>query len=187
MKKAGSILLSAVLMTSLLAGCGDKAGNEGAQSTETTFVDGKYSPPITISIGKQQDENAGKYFEGESLNDNVLTRWGVENLGIKVETTLLGGDGAQYNNKLRLSLTGSEKLPHVIPVYDTMLMNDLIQSGRVKDITDDIKNEMPERLKEIYKQYPTTFNPIIQDGKWHANFSAVNGRASYAHSSRLAR
>lgn len=165
MRKIGSMLLAAALMTSLLAGCGSKGGNEGNEGAGSTLVNGKYDPPITISIGKQQDENAGKYLEGESLNDNVLTRWGVENIGIKIETSLLGGDAAQYNNKLRLALTGSENLPNVIPVYDTMLMNDLIQSGRVKEITEDVKNYMPERLKEIYKQYPTTFNPVIQDGK----------------------
>jgi len=164
MRKVGTILLTAALMTSLLAGCGNK-DNEVNQASGSTLQDGKYDPPITITIGKQLDENAGKYFEGESLNDNVLTRWGVDNIGIKIETSLLGGDAAQYNNKLRLALTGSEKLPNVVPVYDTMLMNDLIQSGRVKEITEDISNYMPERLKEIYKQYPTTFNPVIQDGK----------------------
>jgi len=168
MKKVGKVLTTAVLtaglLAGLLAGCSN-GGNGPAPAANSTLKDGKYDPTITISIGKQLDENAGKYFEGESLNDNVLTRWGVDNLGIKVETTLLGGDAAQYNNKLRLALTGSEKLPDVIPVYDTMLANDLIQSGRVKELTEDIKNYMPERLKEIYKQYPSTFNPVINDGK----------------------
>lgn len=151
-------------MTGLLAGCG--SDNKGSSSAaEATLKDGKYDPPITISIAKQQDENAGKYINGESLNDNVLTRWGKEHLGIQIETTLLGGDATQYNTKLRLALTGSEKLPDVLPVYDTSLENDLIQSGLVKDITEDISKYMPERLKEIYKEYPTAFNPVIQDGK----------------------
>jgi putative aldouronate transport system substrate-binding protein len=165
MKKKTSILLSAaVLVTGLLAGCA--ANNNGSTSApEAKLKDGKYDPPITITISKQQDENAGKYLPGESLNDNVLTRWGVNNLGINIQTTLLGGDSGNYNTKLRLALTGSEKLPDVIPVYDTTLANDLIQSGRVKDVTSDIKQYMPERLKEIYKQYPTTFNPVIHDGK----------------------
>lgn len=151
-------------MTGLLAGCG--SDNKGSSSAaEATLKDGKYDPPITISIAKQQDENAGKYINGESLNDNVLTRWGKEHLGIQIETTLLGGDATQYNTKLRLALTGSEKLPDVLPVYDTSLENDLIQSGLVKDITEDISKYMPDRLKEIYKEYPTAFNPVIQDGK----------------------
>ncbi|UQZ32634.1 hypothetical protein C2I18_03110 [Paenibacillus sp. PK3_47] len=164
MKKTGAILSAAVIMTGLLAGCGSDNSGSGASSA-AVLKDGRYDPPITITIAKQQDENAGKYLNGESLNDNVLTRWGVENLGIDTQTTLLGGDAAQYNTKLRLALTGSEKLPDVIPVYDTALSNDLIQSGLVKDITEDISKYMPERLKEIYKEYPTAFNPVIQDGK----------------------
>ncbi|OMD42311.1 hypothetical protein BSK56_25795 [Paenibacillus borealis] len=164
MKKTGVLLSAALLMTGLLAGCG--SDNKGSSSAaEATLKDGKYDPPITISIAKQQDENAGKYINGESLNDNVLTRWGKEHLGIQIETTLLGGDATQYNTKLRLALTGSEKLPDVLPVYDTSLENDLIQSGLVKDITEDISKYMPNRLKEIYKEYPTAFNPVIQDGK----------------------
>ncbi|MEK4287381.1 MULTISPECIES: hypothetical protein [unclassified Paenibacillus] len=163
MKKTGALITTTVLMAGLLAGCGSNGKESNA--AEAVLKDGKYDPPITINIAKQQDENAGKYINGESLNDNVLTRWGVENLGINIQTTLLGGDASQYNTKLRLALTGSEKLPDVLPVYDTSLENDLIQSGLVKDIAEDINKYMPERLKEIYKQYPTTFNPVIQNGK----------------------
>lgn len=172
-KKTGILLSAAVLMTGLLAGCstsdnGAKSASEAKETKDAKEVkvkDGKYDPPISITTAKQQDENAGKYINGESLNDNVLTRWGVKNLGINIQTTLLGGDGGNYNTKLRLALTGSEKLPDVLPVYDTTLMSDMIQSGLVKDVTDDIKKNMPPRLKETYKQFPNTFNPVIQDGK----------------------
>lgn len=163
MKKTG-MLLAAALTAGLLAGC-NSGGNASGSAPAATLKDGKYDPVITITTAKQQDENAGKYMKGESLNDNVLTRWGRDNLGIQIETILLGGDAGQYNTKVRLALTGSEKLPDVLPVYDTMLAGDLIQSGRVKDITDDINQYMPERLKDIYKQYPTTFNPVIHEGK----------------------
>ncbi|MBW4080016.1 hypothetical protein [Paenibacillus sp. S150] len=163
-KKTFAIAASTLLIAGLLAGCVSKDKGSSA-TTESTLKDGKYDPTITITTAKQQDENAGKYINGESLNDNVMTRWGVDNLGIKIETTLLGGDASNYNTKLRLALTGSEKLPDIVPVYDTSLASDLIQSGQVKEITEDIKNYMPDRLKEIYKQYPTTFNPVVQDGK----------------------
>ncbi|MGN7165373.1 hypothetical protein ACTHSJ_05965 [Paenibacillus cellulositrophicus] len=163
-KKTAAYAITAVLMAGMLAGCMSK-GSGSAAAPKVTLKDGKYDPVLTITTAKQLDENAGKYLNGESLNDNVMTRWGVEKLGIKIETTLLGGDAGNYNTKLRLALTGSEKLPDLIPVYDTSLASDLIQSGQVKDITEDIKNFMPDRLKEIYKQYPTTFNPVIQDGK----------------------
>ncbi|MEK3683589.1 hypothetical protein [Paenibacillus sp. FSL R10-2736] len=163
-KQTFAVAASSLLMAGMLAGCVSKNSGSTAAS-DATLKDGKYDPVITITSAKQQDENAGKYINGDSLNDNVMTRWGVDNLGIKIETTLLGGDAANYNTKLRLALTGSEKLPDIIPVYDTSLANDLIQSGQVKEITEDIKNYMPDRLKEVYKKYPTTFNPVIQDGK----------------------
>lgn len=163
-KKTGVILSAAVLAISMLAGCG--SGDSGTEPEALAVLkDGKYEPPITIAIGKQLDENAGKYKTGESVDDNVLTRWALENLGIKTQTTLLGGDAGNYNTKLRLALTGSEKLPDLFPVYDTTLANDLIESGRVKEVTEDIAKYMPARLKEIYKQYPTTFNPVVRDGK----------------------
>lgn len=162
-KRIGALVSAAVVFGGLLAGCSNN--NTAEPTAESTFQNGKYNPPVTITIAKQQDENAGKYINGESLNDNVLSRWGEKNLGIKIKTTLLGGDGGNYNNKVRLALTGTEKLPDVLPVYDAQLMSDLIESGNVKEIADDIKNYMPDRLKEIYKQYPSTFNPVVKDGK----------------------
>ncbi|MGE6576718.1 hypothetical protein ACQKFM_17515 [Paenibacillus xylanexedens] len=168
-KMVSMVMLSAILV----AGC-SKGESASETAPASVLKDGKYDPPFTITIAKQQDENAGKYINGETLNDNVLTRWGEQNLGIKIQTTLLGGDASQYNTKLRLALTGSEKLPDVLPVYDTMLVNDLIESGQVKEITEDISTYMPDRIKEIYKQYPTTFNPVVREGKVYGMAIAPN-------------
>ncbi|TCN19708.1 hypothetical protein [Mesobacillus foraminis] len=164
-KKLSLIFTSAIVASTLLTGCMEKGNDAASSSAPAKLKDGKYDPPITMTIAKQQDENAGKYKEGENIDDNVLTRWAEENLGIKTKTTLLGGDAANYNTKLRLALTGSEKLPDVVPVYDTQLMSDMIESGRVKEVTDDIKKYMPERIKKVYAQYPGTFNPLVKDGK----------------------
>lgn len=177
-----SVFSSAVLMAGALAGCGSSdKGSDAASGTtpnnsssEAALKDGKYDPPITITIAKQQDENAGNYMPGESLNDNVLTRWGANKLGIQINTTLVGGDAGTYNTKLRLALTTAEKLPDVVPVYDTSLANDLVQSGAVRDITEDIKKYMPDRLKEIYSQYPSTFNPVVKEGKIYGMAIAPN-------------
>ncbi|UJF15607.1 hypothetical protein LZ578_11725 [Jeotgalibaca sp. MA1X17-3] len=163
--KKKTLLMTTSLLALTLAGCGgtNDAGTESTAGPEK--VDGKYDPMVTITVGKQQDELAGKYKTGESLNDNVLTRWGEEELGIKIDTTLLGGDANNYNTKLRLALTGAEKLPDVVPVYDTQLLADLIESGQVKEVSEDMEQYMPERLKEIYDEFPNTFNPVTKDGK----------------------
>ena len=50
-------------------------------------------------------------------------------------------------------------------VYGTQMIADMIESGQVKAIDEDIENYMPDRLKEIYDQYPETFYPVTKDGK----------------------
>lgn len=77
-KMVSMVMLSAVLM----AGC-SKGESASETAPASVLKDGKYDPPFTITIAKQQDENAGKYINGETLNDNVLTRWGEQNTGIK--------------------------------------------------------------------------------------------------------
>ena len=162
LKKA---VLSLVLASAMLiGGCGGSGkGNEAAAGTKN--ADGKYDPVLTIKVAKQLDENAGRYGDGEDINKNPMTDLAVEKLGIKMETTLLGGDAPNYDTKLRLALTGSEELPDVFPVYGTQMIADMIESGRVKDITEDIEKYMPERMKEIYEQFPQTYYPLTKDGK----------------------
>ena len=147
----------------LIAGCGGQGG--AVETAGTRNAEGKYDPQITITIAKQLDENTGRYGDGEDINKNPMVDLAVEKLGIKMETTLLGGDASNYDTKLRLALTGSEELPDVFPVYGTQMIADMIESGQVKAIDEDIENYMPDRLKEIYDQYPETFYPVTKDGK----------------------
>lgn len=161
MKKAALCLAMACAM--LVAGCGSSNGS--AVTTSTKNENGVYDPVLTIHIAKQLDENSGRYGDGEDINNNPMVNLAVEKLGIKMETTLLGGDAGNYDTKLRLALTGSEELPDVFPVYGTQMIADMIESGSVKDITEDIEKYMPDRLKEIYDKYPETYYPLTKDGK----------------------
>lgn len=164
MRKRKAIIAMALASTMALCACGSQEG-ESAATVSTKNADGKYDPVMTITIAKQLDENAGKYGEGEDVNKNPMVDLAEEKLGIKMETTLLGGDAGNYDTKLRLALTGSEELPDVFPVYGTQMIADMIESGQVKAIDDDIEKYMPERLKKIYNKYPETFYPVTKDGK----------------------
>lgn len=162
MQKGKMILCMALASMMAFSGCGKMDGSSGNKSgSNGTDSAGEN----VITIAKQLDENSGRYASGDDINNNPMTRLAEEKLGIKMETTLLGGDAANYDTKLRLALTGSEDLPDVFPVYGTQMIADMIESGRVKDITDDIEQYMPERLKEIYDQYPETYYPLTKDGK----------------------
>lgn len=145
---------------------GEDAGAEEESSVADAGEESSGSGEVlTITIAKQLDENTGRYASGDDINNNPMTRLAEEKLGLKMETTLLGGDAGNYDTKLRLALTGSEDLPDVFPVYGTQMIADMIESGRAKDITDDIEQYMPERLKEVYNQYPATFYPLTKDGR----------------------
>ena len=149
----------------------EDAGADAGAEEESSVADageeagGSSGEVLTITIAKQLDENTGRYASGDDINNNPMTRLAEEKLGLKMETTLLGGDAGNYDTKLRLALTGSEDLPDVFPVYGTQMIADMIESGRAKDITDDIEQYMPERLKEVYDQYPATFYPLTKDGR----------------------
>ena len=152
MEKRKALLTIALAAVMLVGGCGKVA--ESTQAAGTKNAEGRYDPVVTINIAKQLDENAGRYGDGEDINKNPMVDLAVEKLGIKMETTLLGGDANNYDTKLRLALTGSEELPDVFPVYGTQMIADMIESGRVKAIDEDIEKYMPDRLKEIYDKYP---------------------------------
>lgn len=159
-------VISTLLLSSLvLVACGSNGKAEEEKMVSEKNDAGIYSPPLTITTAKQSDENSGRYDQGDDINNNPMTRLSEEKLGIKVDTILLGGDAGNYTTKLRLSLTGSEEMPDVFPVYDTQMISDMIESGRVKAIDEDIEKYMPERLKKIYENYPETFYPITKDGK----------------------
>lgn len=160
--------------TSSSAGQTDNAANQAsttanqensAKAEGDTAADAGSGEVLTITIAKQLDENAGKYDSGDDINNNPMIDLAVEKKGIRMETTLLGGDAANYTTKLRLALTGSEDLPDVFPVYDTQMIADMIESGRAKDITDDVEQYMPERLQEIYDRFPETYYPVTKDGR----------------------
>ena len=157
MKKAVKAISLVLTVAAVLAGCGKDSG--GTEAVSTKNAEGRYDPVLTIRIAKQLDENTGRYGEGEDINKNPMVDLAVEKLGIKMETILLGGDAGNYDTKLRLALTGSEELPDVFPVYGTQMIADMIESGKVKAIDEDIEKYMPDRLKEIYDKYPQTFYP----------------------------
>ncbi len=112
---------------------------------------------VTITAGKQSDENYGRYAAGEDINHNPMIQEGINQLGIKIQYNILGNNYDDYVNQLRLALTGAEVLPDVIPVYDQGLMAEMIESGQVKAIDEDLALYLPERLRVVYQNFPESF------------------------------
>src|SRR5690625_2323985 len=62
----------------------NEAGNQEGSSTELNIVDGKIEPAVTITTVMAEDANID-FREGESYEDNVLTRWAQEDLGVNID------------------------------------------------------------------------------------------------------
>lgn len=151
MKKYYKIIIL-ILLGFLTGGCASK-------------IENKKEEPSVLTTSKQYDENYGAYDPGDDLNDNPMIQLGIDQLNIKIDYQILGTSYEDYINKIRLALSGADELPDIIPVYDSGLLAEMIDSGQVKEITEILESEMPERLKPIYNRYNETFLPVERDGK----------------------
>jgi putative aldouronate transport system substrate-binding protein len=157
------VLASTVLsMTLAVAGCGDS--KKETTEAATKVVNGKYDPPITISTARVLDPNV-KFKPGETIEDNVHTRWMADKMGINVKHTFVVNNDKDFNTKLRLLLAGSDPLPDVFQVSDPTLISELIQSGKVMAVDEAITKYAPQNIKDLYAKYPDGFNMFKSSGK----------------------
>lgn len=175
MKKIASLLLTTMLIASLLIGCSESA----TESAPSKLVNGKFEPTVTINTVRGLKDDT-KFREGENIQNNVHNKWAEEKLGIKFHYLWTAPNDEQYNNKLRLALSAGEPLPDVFKVSDSMLINDLIQSGRVMPVDEAIEKYASPRLKEIFNKFPEAFYRATVDGKRYGipRFSGGNGSDS---------
>lgn len=123
----------------------------------------KFDTPVTITTVKATDATM-KYKNGETVENNIHTRWAKEQLGIDIKY-LWQSPGEQFATKIRLMLTAHEQLPDVLTTMDIGLMNELIESGEYKDITEDFNTYASDKMKEIYSSHPLAWSQVTFGGK----------------------
>jgi putative aldouronate transport system substrate-binding protein len=157
------VLTGTVLSMALaVAGCAD--GKSETTGAAAKVVNGKYDPAITISTARVLDPNV-KFKPGETIEDNVHTRWMADKMGIQVKHTFVVNNDKDFNTKLRLLLAGSDPLPDVFQVSDPTLISELIQSGKVMAVDEAIAKYAPQNIKDLYAKYPDGFNMFKSSGK----------------------
>ena len=115
-KRLISMLLTAGMLVSLVAGCGSKAetpgasGDSNAAGTETASTNGEY-PVIRVPYSIVFDS-----FDADKVEDalNEIMR---EKAGAEIE--LVGIEFANWSTQLNLMLTGGELIP---PTSATLLI-----------------------------------------------------------------
>ncbi|WP_214630521.1 extracellular solute-binding protein [Paenibacillus agaridevorans] len=186
-KKSMLLTLAAIMVITLLAACSSNTNNggqgSGASSSPTGSAEAtqspapsedsnaeairngthKFDPPVTITTVKATD-GTFKFKNGENLENNVHTKWALEELGIQLKN-LWESPGDQFATKVRLMLTSKETLPDVLMTEDMALINELIQSGHYRDITDDFEKYASDGMKELYSSHPLMWSQVTHEGK----------------------
>lgn len=176
-------LLAAVSLMLWLAGC---SGNQAAKPKESETSSSqpsataqesssssdagdwkrkKFDPPVTISTAFAI-RDLDKLRNGDTYEDNPLTRWYRDNLGIQTKYQwLLTDQGDALNQKIRLAMASGEKLPDLLPISDNVLLNELIESGQIMAIDESFEKYASPRTKEAYAKNPDVWMAVTKDGK----------------------
>ncbi len=152
----------------VLAGCLNSSGKTTANRTESgetkPIWDFKYDPPITITTAIVDENRPNAFKPGESLTDNVHTRWMEEHLGIVTKFDWIVSKFEDADTKIRLALAVNGKLPDTFNAEGDILKN-LLQADRLLPLDDAIEKFAHPKLKEALEKYAYTMTEVTKDGK----------------------
>ena len=185
MKRKSLLALMLALVLVFLAACGGGSGggtessgppqvpgsgqsSEGSEPAgepeySAPFSDGKYDPPITMTtVGAISPSMSFK--NGETMEDNVHTRWALERFGIKLDYLWTSTtQNNAFTTRVRLALSANEPMPDVIAVDDIQLANDLIDSGQFREVGSLFEQYASDMYKEAVNEDPTMWYPFMRE------------------------
>lgn len=171
------LLGMSVLLAGSLAGCsGDNNGAGGnnasgnaantAATAENAYKE-KYDPEVTITTVWGVDPEL-KFKNGESIENNVSTKWAKEKFGINIKSlwSITDTNGA-FGTKLRLSMSSGQEMPEVVTIgtADATIAQDLIDSGMYQEVGPLFDKYASDTWKEAMAQDPNVWNQYSRDGK----------------------
>ncbi|HJC23671.1 MAG TPA: extracellular solute-binding protein [Candidatus Eisenbergiella merdavium] len=147
-RRLTSLVMALTMMAVLVTGCGDSGTGDGVRNTtpetgqgqvqdtgeEGNSADpfGRYDEPVEISAVKNL--GAGIEFpEGDSLEDNVWTRYLEETMNIRINWKW-STNTEQYAQKVNIAIT-SDDIPDVMQVSASQLKM-MYDNGQIMDITE---------------------------------------------------
>ena len=147
-KRLISMLLTAGMLVSLVAGCGSKAetpgasGDSNAAGTETASTNGEY-PVIRVPYSIVFDS-----FDADKVEDalNEIMR---EKAGAEIE--LVGIEFANWSTQLNLMLTGGENSLDIFSSFWYTSVNNLAANGQAMPIDDLLKSDGQGRLFKLWQ------------------------------------
>ena len=157
-KKVLAMLAAAILMASMMSGV-------TALATEADPF-GKYETPVEITTVKNLGAGALEFPQGDSIENNVWTRYYEEALGIKIRF-LWTTNEQQYTQKVNIAITSNE-LPDVMAVSNTQ-MKMMYENGQLMDLTEILpKNAAPYTWEILNSDGGVGLKSATYDGKLYA-------------------
>ncbi|WP_322922430.1 sugar ABC transporter [Paenibacillus campi] len=169
MKKIAAVLLTTMLTAGSLAACGgggSSSNGAAAVTTENAYKE-KYDPPVTVTTVWGVDPTL-QFKNGESIENNVATKWAKDKLGIDIKSlwSVTDTNGA-FATKMRLAMSSGQEMPDVVTIGDTdsQLAQDLIDSGMFSEVGPLFDKYASATWKKAMSQDPNAWNPYIREGK----------------------
>ncbi|MGN7412121.1 sugar ABC transporter [Paenibacillus sp. SAF-068] len=168
-KRFLTLLATTLSLTVVLAGCsGDSgSGNSATPSTSGTQNEykEKYDPEVTITTAWGIDPEL-KFKNGESMENNVATKWAKDQFGINISSlwSVTDTNGA-FATKLRLAMSSGQDMPEIVTVGDNLLAQDLIDSGMYQEVGPLFDKYASDTWKKAMEQDPNVWNQYSRDGK----------------------
>ncbi|MFC0216430.1 extracellular solute-binding protein [Paenibacillus chartarius] len=166
----GGMTVVALLTAAVLAGCErgtEPAAQSGNNASEKGNA-GKFDPPITITTAKALS-GSDKLKPGDTLDDNPMSRWARDRLGIiQTYKWTVTDQSDALATKVRLALTGGEELPDVLFLSNhdlPELLPELVGSGEIMDMGQAFENYASPRVKEAFAGNPDVWRTVAMDGK----------------------
>ncbi|WP_322905820.1 sugar ABC transporter [Paenibacillus campi] len=169
MKKIAAVLLTTMLTAGSLAACGgggSSSNGAAAVTTENAYKE-KYDPPVTVTTVWGVDPTL-QFKNGESIENNVATKWAKDKLGIDIKSlwSVTDTNGA-FATKMRLAMSSGQEMPDVVTIGDTdsQLAQDLIDSGMFSEVGPLFDKYASATWKKAMSQDLNAWNPYIREGK----------------------
>lgn len=156
----------------LCAGCVLNNSSNISQSEEDDITQfdkelGKYVTPVTLeTVGAVNPDVV--FRDGETLENNVHTRWAEERLGIRIKYQWTISDiNNSYSNKLRLELAKGT-LPDIVTTRDFDLIQELIDSYQFMEVGELFDQYASEVWKNAMSEEPSVWDSFSRDGLKYA-------------------
>lgn len=174
-----ALLGMVILLVGSFTGCSGNDSNDSAEDQKASvsstaspanpdkLYKEKYDPEVTITTVWGVDPEL-KFKNGESIENNIATKWAKEKFGINIRTlwSITDTNGA-FGTKLHLSMSTGQEMPDVVTIgkADAAIAQDLIDSGMYAEVGPLFDQYASDTWKEAMSQDPNVWNQYSRDGK----------------------